>query len=195
MMPDPYDAVRHIRFGPDWQRDTVTPSTQILNDIADGNLAAVSWVNSAADASDHPQLNDGRGPSWVASIVNAVGQSSYYDNTAVLVTWDDWGGWYDHVVPQEYGVLGTGFRVPLLVVSKWSKHGYVSTNTHEFGSILRFIEDVYGLPTLGTRDAVSDDLTDCFDFSQTPPPFKPIALNIPLNVTTLATDRRSNDNY
>ncbi|HZZ65173.1 MAG TPA: alkaline phosphatase family protein [Candidatus Baltobacteraceae bacterium] len=195
MMPDPYDAVRHIRYGPDWQHDTVTPSTQVLNDIASGNLAAVSWVNSPADASDHPQLNDGRGPSWVASIVNAVGQSAYYNNTVILVTWDDWGGWYDHVVPKEYGILGTGFRVPLLVVSKWSKHGYVSKTTHEFGSILRFIEGVYGLPSLGTRDVVSDDLVDCFNFNQTPAPFKPITLNMPLNITTLQSDTRANDNY
>jgi phospholipase C len=195
MMPDPYDAVRHIRFGPDWTADTVTPSMQILNDIAAGNLASVSWVNSPADASDHPQLNDGRGPSWVASIVNAIGQSRYYDDTVVLVTWDDWGGWYDHVVPNEYGVLGRGFRVPLLVVSKWSRHGYVSKTSHEFGSILRFIETVFDLPSLGTRDAASDDLADCFDFTQNPPAFTPIALNVPLNISTLATDRRANDNY
>ena len=195
LLPDPYDAIQHIRFGPDWTNDTVTPSTQILNDITAGNLAAVSWVNSPAAASDHPQLNDGHGPSWVATIVNAVGNSAYYNDTAVLVTWDDWGGWYDHVVPQEYGVAGRGFRVPLLVVSKWSRHGYVSKATHEFGSILHFVEDLYHLQTLGTRDAVSDDLADCFNFKQTPPAFTPIAITTPIYLMKLANDRRPSDNY
>jgi phospholipase C len=196
VLPNPYDAIQHIRFGPDWTADTVTPSTQIYNDIANGTLASVSWVNSPAAASDHPQLNDGHGPSWIASVVNAVGESSYYNNTVIFVTWDDWGGWYDHVVPQEYGVWGLGFRVPLLVASAWSKHGYVSKKTHEFGSILKFTEELFGLPSLGTRDAAADDLADCFDFSQTPPAFKPITLTTaPEELRKLRYDTRPNDNY
>jgi phospholipase C len=195
-LPDPYDAVNHIRNGPDWNKDTVTPPTQIWSDIATGNLPAVSWVNSPAAASDHPQLNDGHGPSWIASVVDAVGESPYYRDTAVLVTWDDWGGWYDHVTPQEYGVWGRGFRVPLLVASAWSKHGYISHPAHEFGSILKFVEDVYGLPSLGTRDAVSDDLADCFDFTQHPPAFKPIKLTtLPFELRQDGNDNRPNDNY
>jgi phospholipase C len=195
-LPDPYDAVRHIRYGSDWTNDTVTPATQIWTDIAQGNLPAVTWVNSPAAASDHPQLNDGDGPSWIASVVDAVGQSKYYGDTAVIVTWDDWGGWYDHVPPQEYGIWGRGFRVPLLVASKWSKHGYVSKDVHEFGSILKFVEDVFHLPSLGTRDAVSDDLADCFDFTQIPPPFKYIQLTtLPFDRRRLETDTRANDNY
>jgi phospholipase C len=196
VLPNPYDAVKHIRYGPDWAIDTVTPSTRIVDDIQSGNLASVSWVNSPAAASDHPELNDGHGPSWVASVVNAVGESKYYDNTVVLVTWDDWGGWYDHVVPQEYNALGHGFRVPLLVASAWSKHGYVSHVTHESASILKFVETVYHLPSLGTRDAAADDLADCFNFSQKPPAFKPIHLTTaPFDLHKLALDTRPNDNY
>jgi phospholipase C len=195
-LPDPYDAVRHIREGADWAADTVTPSTRIVDDIAAGRLPDVAWVNSPAAASDHPELNDGDGPSWIASIVNAVGKSPYYANTVVLVTWDDWGGWYDHIVPREYGVLGTGFRVPLLVASAWSKHRYVSKNVHEFGSILHFVEDLYHLPSLHTRDAASDDLADCFDFTQKPPAFRPIKLTtVPFDLHKLALDTRPNDDY
>ncbi|MBV8147850.1 MAG: hypothetical protein JO092_02020, partial [Candidatus Eremiobacteraeota bacterium] len=168
----------------------------IYNDIANGTLATVSWVNSPAAASDHPELNDGHGPSWVASVVNAVGESPYYKNTVIFVTWDDWGGWYDHVVPQEYGVWGLGFRVPLLVASAWSKHGYVSKKAHEFGSLLKFTEELFRLPSLGTRDAAADDLSDCFNFSQTPPAFKPIALTTtPYELRKLRYDTRPNDNY
>jgi phospholipase C len=197
LLPDPYDAIQHIRFGPDWNADTVDQPLQIVQDIKKGRLAAVSWVNSPALASDHPQLNDGHGPSWVAYVVNAVGKSNYYKNTAVLVTWDDWGGWYDHVVPQEYGFLGLGFRVPLLVVSAWSKHGYVSTVPHEFGSILKFTEETFGLPSLGQRDEYADDLSDCFDFYQSPPAFKPIKLTTKpyVLIKKLENDTGPNDNY
>lgn len=197
LLPDPYDAVEHIRFGPDWNTDTIDQPLQIVHDIKKGRLASVNWVNSPALASDHPQLNDGHGPSWIAYVVNAVGKSSYYQNTAVFVTWDDWGGWYDHVAPQEYGFLGLGFRVPLLVVSPWSKHGYVSTTPHEFASILKFTEEVFGLPSLGQRDEYADDLSDCFDFSQSPPAFKPIKLITKPYVleNELQRDSGPNDNY
>ena len=86
------------------------------------------------------------GPSWVASIVNAIGQSQYWDNTVILITWDDWGGWYDHVAPNIYNSYEYGFRVPLIVVSPFARQGYVSHVTHDFGSILHFIEEVYNLP-------------------------------------------------
>ena len=68
-----------------------------LTDIANGQLASVSWVIPTGQASDHPAINDGTGPSWVASVVNAIGNSQYWSNTAIIITWDDWGGWYDHV--------------------------------------------------------------------------------------------------
>jgi phospholipase C len=197
LLPDPYDAVAHIREGSDWSSDTIDQPLQIVSDIKKGKLATVSWVNSPALASDHPQLNDGDGPSWIAYVVNAVGRSQYYQNTAVLVTWDDWGGWYDHVTPRQYNFLGFGFRVPLLVVSAWSKHGYVSHVEHEFGSIVKFIEATYGLPSLGQRDRYSDDLSDCFDFSQTPPKFVPIKLitNPYAMVKRLERDKGPSDNY
>jgi phospholipase C len=90
------------------------------------------------------------------------------------VTWDDWGGWYDHVPPPQLDYMGLGERVPLLVVSPFARVGYVSHTQHEFGSILRFIETTYGLPSLGTTDARADDLSDCFNFGQSPTRFTPI---------------------
>lgn len=166
-----FDAIRHIRYGNDWATDEINPETQILSDLSNGTLPQVSWVIPSFPNSDHPLARSNTGPSWVASIVNAVGASSYWSSTAIFVVWDDWGGWYDHVAPPPVDRMGLGFRVPLLVVSPYAKHGYVSHVQHEFGSILRFTEETFALPTLGTRDAVSDDLRDCFDFSQTPPPF------------------------
>jgi len=169
-----FDAVRHIRYGSDWTTDEINPETQIFNDLTNSALPAVSWVIPSFPNSDHPIARSNTGPSWVASVVNAVGASPYWSSTAIFVVWDDWGGWYDHVTPPPVDAMGLGFRVPLLVISPYSKHGYVSHVQHEFGSILHFTEQTFGLPTLGTRDATSDDLQDCFDFSQTPPPFSTI---------------------
>jgi phospholipase C len=158
------NAIQHLRLGSDWSNDVVLNPPQVLKDIASGQLANVSWVIPAGKESDHAGANQGLGPSWVASIVNAIGQSQYWDNTVILITWDDWGGWYDHVAPTVINSYEYGFRVPLIVVSPFARQGYVSHVTHDFGSILKFIEEVYHLPTLGYADALADDLSDCFDF-------------------------------
>jgi phospholipase C len=146
--------------------NVVSPSAQVLTDIDAGNLANVTWITPSGAASDHALLTDGSGPSWVASIVNAIGQSQYWDSTVIFVTWDDWGGWYDHVQPPLYNSYELGFRVPLLVISPYAKQGYVSHVQHEFGSILRFTEENFGLPSMGTTDDRADDLSDCFNFDQ-----------------------------
>ncbi len=169
------DAIDHVRFGKDAQY-IIPRSTRILKDAADGKLADVSWVMPAANWSDHASKNGtDRGPAWVAAVVNAVGESQYWDSTAILVVWDDWGGWYDHVAPPTRNFDELGFRVPLLVISPYAKKGYVSKAQHEFGSLLAFVEKTYGIPqgALKTTDRLSDDLSDCFDFKQSPRPFVP----------------------
>jgi phospholipase C len=186
--------------GSDWDNDVVLYTPQnpapILTDIANNHLSAVSWVIPAGQNSDHPADTAATGgPSWVASIVNAVGTSSYWANTTIIITWDDWGGWYDHVAPPQLIVDGTswgsgyvyGFRVPLIVVSPYAKAAYISHVNHDFGSILNFIEKVYRLPSLGYADAHADDLSDCFDFNQTPLNFHTIAA--PLDADHFLNDR------
>jgi phospholipase C len=172
--------------GTDWTNNVVIPQTQVLTDIPNGNLAQVSWVIPTGLSSDHDDASDGSGPSWVASIVNAIGSSGYWANSAIIITWDDWGGWYDHVAPKvindgvSWGSGYTyGFRVPLVVVSPYAKAAYISHTTHDFGSILKFIESTYTLPTLGYADAAADDLADCFDFTQSPIVFKQIPAALP----------------
>jgi phospholipase C len=168
------DAIAHIRAGPDWN-NVIFPQTTILRDIAAGDLSGVSWVIPSREASDHTRVTDGSGPAWVASIVNAVGSSRYWSSTAIFVTWDDWGGWYDHVVPPIRSSYELGFRVPLIVISPYARAGYVSHAQHEFGSILRFSEETFGLKPLYYSDVLSDDLSDCFDFAQPPIRFRPIS--------------------
>jgi phospholipase C len=179
--------------GSDWTNNVVLATTQnpapVLTDIANGQLASVSWVIPSGLESDHASLNDGSGPSWVASVVNAIGNSSYWSNTAIFIVWDDWGGWYDHVAPPQ--ILNSyeyGFRVPMIVVSPYAKPAYISHVTHDFGSILKFIESTFNLPSLGYADAPADDLSDCFNFSQTPISFQTIAA--PLKADYFINDRR-----
>ncbi|HEV2350742.1 MAG TPA: alkaline phosphatase family protein [Terriglobia bacterium] len=168
------ESIQHLRSGADWANVILSPK-QVLLDIANNQMAQVTWVMPTGQESDHPGVTDGSGPAWVASIVNAIGNSPYWPDTAIFITWDDWGGWYDHVAPRIYNSYEYGFRVPLIVVSPYAKHGYVSHVTHDFGSILKFIEEVYGLPSLGYADARADDLRDCFDFYQmSPMPFTSI---------------------
>ena len=167
--------------GSDWVNNVVINQKQVLTDITGGQLPSVSWVIPDGASSDHAGLGDqGLGPSWVASIVNAVGTSPYWANTAIIITWDDWGGWYDHVAPKIINSYEYGFRVPLIVVSPYAKAGYISKVTHDFGSILKYIETVFSLPTVspGYADTVADDLSDCFDYTQTPLVFKTIPAQV-----------------
>ena len=181
------NSIRHIRFGADW-KNVIINQKRILKDISDGRLPAVSWVIPGGKQSDHAGSNDGTGPSWVASIVNAIGGSQYWSSTAIFITWDDWGGWYDHVAPVviDDGVSwGSGyvygFRVPLIIVSPYANAGYVSHVTHDFSSILKFTEEVFGLPSLGFGDAYADDLFDAFSFQQPPRAFHKIAAPLDAN--------------
>lgn len=173
------DAIAHIRNGADWS-NVITPNSGIITDIQAGTLAGVSWVIPTGKASDHALGTDGTGPAWVAQIVNAVGTSQYWNDTAIFVTWDDWGGWFDHVKPTTYNSYELSFRVPLIVVSPYARLAYVSHVQHEYGSILHFIEDNWGLGSLGFTDARADNLADCFNYAQTPIAF-----------TTIQSDRRA----
>jgi len=180
--------------GSDWN-NVIIPPQQVLTDIANQQLAQVTWVIPTGATSDHASVNDGSGPSWVASVVNAIGNSSYWADTAIFITWDDWGGWYDHVAPKVIND-GTswgsgyvyGFRVPLIVVSPYAKAAYISHATHDFGSILKFIEETYSLPSLHYADSPADDFSDCFDFTQTPVTFHFVPS--PLKADFFLNDRR-----
>jgi phospholipase C len=164
------DAIKHLRYGPAWA-NVITPETTVLTDISGGKLQQVSWVNPTCAESDHASCNKGTGPAWVASIVDAVGKSKYWNNTAIFITWDDWGGWFDHVKPVVYSSYEVGFRVPLIVVSPYAKRGYVSHVQHEQASILKFVEKNWNLGSLGYADARADDLSDCFNFYGPPGKF------------------------
>ncbi len=166
-------AIQHLYNSPYFSQWVKHPSSRVLTDIAKGNLANVSFVTPSKADSDHPEDNKGTGPAWVASIVNAVGESKYWNNTAIFITWDDWGAWFDHVPPVIYNANETGFRVPLIVVSAYTPQGYVSTVPHEFGSFLKYIEQNFGLGSLGTTDVRADNMADFFNYLMPPRTFRP----------------------
>ncbi|HEY1881958.1 MAG TPA: alkaline phosphatase family protein [Candidatus Cybelea sp.] len=184
-MWEPFEGFKYTRYGPDWRTDVIAPQTRVLSDAAKGNLASVDWVTPSKKDSDHPGDHSDLGPSWVSSVVNAVGQSSYWNTSAIIVVWDDWGGWFDNASPPQLDYRGLGFRIPCLIISPYAKHGYVDDTQYEFGSILRFIEEVYQLPTIGPAselytDARATGLDNAFDFTQKPRPFAKIKAKYPL---------------
>lgn len=170
---DGYQVIKHIYEGPDWKKDMKTPPSQILDDVARGKLRTVSWVTPTGANSDHPGTNSTTGPAWVASVVNSIGESKYWDSTAIFIFWDDYGGWYDPEPPAYIDYDGLGMRLPMLIVSPYAKKDYVSHVHYEHGSILKFIEDQFGLERLADSDTrANSPESDAFDFNQPPRKFR-----------------------
>ncbi len=181
--------------GTDWTNNVITAKAQVLTDIANCNLPNVSWVIPSGQNSDHPNANTGGGPSWVASIVNAIGNNPeckdnevYWDNTAIIVTWDDWGGWYDHVSPTfltgAQGDYQYGFRVPMIVVSAYTPAAFINNNRLDFGTILRFLEHNFNIAegSLNFADArAKTDLRKFFNLTQVPRVFQTIPAPLDAN--------------
>jgi phospholipase C len=183
--------------GTDWIDNVDLNPTDVLTDLQNCNLKNMVWVIPTGVNSDHPDggldgPNDG-GPAWVANVINGVANSTckdtingtavpYWEDTAIIVTWDDWGGFYDHVLPpflsdpsEGQGDYQLGFRVPLLFVSAYTHHTIDSTNQYDFGSILRFAESNFGIAegALGFADARSEtDLTGFYSFKRAPIKFQ-----------------------
>ena len=114
------------------------------------------------------------GENWTVEYLNAVMRSEYWPSTAIVIVWDDFGGFYDHVVPPHYDVMGLGPRTPALIISPWTKPGdnpdggSIDSTVYEFSSVLRFIENLHGLKPMTERDRQADPLSGAFDFTQEP---------------------------
>jgi len=164
-----------------------TPA-QFDADVTAGKLPNVTWLyapDTPVELSEHPTGSVKAGMQWTVDRVNVVAKSKYWASTAIFITWDDYGGWYDHVEPPhkdnwtgggpKTGPAYTntqfsyGPRVGCLVVSPYSKKG-ISKAFHSHVSIVKFCETTFGIPPLNARDAASDAMADCFDFTQTPLP-------------------------
>ncbi|HEY6270845.1 MAG TPA: alkaline phosphatase family protein [Terriglobales bacterium] len=152
-------------------------------DLRQGTLPQVSWLIPRFNDSEHPpgwMAPVSQGMWYVTKLINALMDSPYWKDSVVFLTWDDYGGFYDHVPPPVVDAFGYGPRVPTLVISPFAKPGYISHQTYDFTSMLKFIEGRFGLPHLTARDHQADDMRDCFDFNR--PPGAPLAIPIPVHL-------------
>jgi phospholipase C len=168
-----YSAVRHIRETREWSRH-VLPVDDLVGDIKADRLPPVTWISPRYEVSEHPQYNFCLGENWSTQVIDAIMRSPMWKDTAVFVTWDDYGGFYDHEPPPQVDGFGFGIRVPLLVISPYANHGVIDHRLGEFSSVLRFIENNWGLTQLTDRDRDAMDLSYDFDFTQRPRPPDPL---------------------
>ncbi len=163
------DAIDSVRNGPLWTSNVVA-DTSFINDALTGHLPAVAWLTTGRHMTEHPPESVCSGENWTVNELNAVMQGPDWNSTVVFVMWDDFGGFFDHVPPPTKDNYGLGERVPLLIISPFAKAGYITSTQYEASSILKFVEERFGLPPLTQRDANANDTTDAFDFNQTPLP-------------------------
>lgn len=163
------DDIRHIRNSSLWTTNVPNFST-FASDALNGRLPNVSWLVSNGQLSEHPPYSTCDGENWTVQQINAIMQGPQWNSTAIFLTWDDFGGFYDHVTPPTLDVYGLGPRVPLIIISPYAKSGYITHTQYEFSSFLKFAEDDFNLLSLTARDQQANDMTDAFDFTQSPRP-------------------------
>ncbi|MCI4320318.1 MAG: alkaline phosphatase family protein [Thermoplasmata archaeon] len=169
-----YERFAYVQQSPGFRMNFATGAT-FAKDLAAGTLPQVAWVIGAPGGTEHPPQDIQKGQnSVVDDIINPVGASPLWPSAAIFVTWDDFGGWYDHVAPPQVDAMGYGFRVPCLIVSPFARPGLVDHVVNDHTSILRFVENRFGIAPLSTRDAAANDLSEAFDFTQPARPFSPL---------------------
>jgi phospholipase C len=168
-------AIESIRNTPEMWRRVQRPG-MYLKDIREEKLPRISWLVPPEEFNDHPGAGKSvcAGENWTVQQINAIMQSKYWRSTAIVVVWDDFGGFYDHVVPPHVDIMGFGHRIPALIISPWTVQGEnrdggsIDSTTYEFSSVLAFIEEIYDLPAMTDRDAAADPLSGAFDFESEP---------------------------
>lgn len=146
----------------------IRPVDALLDHIRHGALPAVTWVTPRYELSDHPPWSSSHAHNWVTDIVNGIMASPMWSHSAIFITWDEWGGFYDHVTPPVLDDLGLGIRVPMLVISPYARRGYVDHALGEFSSPLKFVQDNWGLPHHTNRIAAAHNFRHVFDFKGRP---------------------------
>jgi phospholipase C len=188
-----FDTVRS-----DGQESNIQPTGSFFAAARSGTLPAVSWVVPSGADSEHPPSPVSFGQSWVTSLVDAVMNGPDWNSTAIFLTWDDWGGFYDHVVPPNVDQNGYGLRVPGIVISPYAKHGYIDHQTLSFDAYVKFIEDDFlngqrldprtdgradPRPDVRENVRILGNLVRDFDFNQRPRPPSPLPVD-PLTTLT-----------
>ena len=162
-----YDAIKHIRYSKYWAQSDI-PDTQFASDVQHGKLAQITWLTTGMATSDHPPASICQGENWTVQQINAIMHSKFWKSTAIVLTWDDFGGFYDHVAPPVINNIGFGPRVPTIVISPYARAHSINHTTFDFSSMVRFTEDVFHLQPLPTYDPSIATIAGMFDFHQKP---------------------------
>ena len=170
-----YSAIRHIRETDQWHKH-VLPVDDLIGDIGADRLPPVTGISPRYEVSDHPIYNFCLSENWSTQVIDAIMTSPMWKSTAIFVTWDDYGGFYDHVPPPQVDGFGLGIRVPLLIISPYAKNSMIDHHLGEFSSVMRFIEDRWGLAQLTDRDRRATDLSYDFNFTKRPHQPDPLPL-------------------
>jgi phospholipase C len=171
-----YSAIRRYREHPGRWAQHMYPVDQVVRDIAADRLPPVTWITPRFELSEHPEYNFCHGENWSTKVIDAIMRSPMWPTTAIFLTWDDYGGFYDHVPPPQVDDFGFGIRVPMLVISPYAERGVVDHRLGEFSSVLRFIEDNWGLSQLTHRDRDAENMSYDFNFDAPPRPPEPLPL-------------------
>lgn len=163
-----YTSIRDVFHNEEVWDEHIWPVDDLLRDIEADALPSVTWITPRYQLSDHPPFSTKHAHNWVTEVTNAVMRSGMWEHVAMFITWDEWGGFYDHVPPPTIDEVPLGFRAPLLVISPYAKRGYVDDAFGEFSSPLRFIADNWGLPYLTSRIRRSHNFSHVFDFDRRP---------------------------
>lgn len=153
---------------------SVVPRIQFFWDVANGTLPQVSWIIPSPPISDHPPANITLGMWWITYVADTIMKSKYWYDTVLIVLWDDYGGFFDTVKPPNVDNYGLSFRCPALIISAYSKSGFLDHTIYSFESVLRFIEWRFNLPFLSERDKNANNILNAFDLSHPPRGPKPI---------------------
>jgi phospholipase C len=152
---------------------------EYYEDLANGTLPAVAYIVPSG-SSEHPPGSIQAGQTFVRNLIGSLQRSSAWKKSAFMWTYDDWGGWYDHVKPPQVDEFGYGFRAPMLLVSPFAKKGFIDSTETDFTSFLRFIEENWGVAPLASRDKQAGTLMNAFDFEA--PPREPEFVGLERNV-------------
>jgi phospholipase C len=162
-----------VRYSHQWGTN-VTNTQNFVNDVKNNKLAAITWLVPDLRDSEHPIASECVGQNWTVDQINAIMQSAYWKNTAIILTWDDYGGFYDHVPPPRISPYELGPRVPTIMISAYSKPHHVSHRTFDFRSVLKYVEQTFKLPELMKYNRSVNSVGRLLDLTQKPLPPQPL---------------------
>jgi phospholipase C len=161
------DEIKHIRYSKQWKTN-VANTTNFTTDVKSGKLAAITWLIPPFDYSDHPPTSMCQGENWTVQTVDSIMASKFWKSTVIVLTWDDFGGFYDHVAPPGISKYMLGPRVPAIIISPYSRRAYIDGTTYDFRSVVKFIEDEFNLPQTSHYDRKVASIAGMLDFNQKP---------------------------